>query len=197
MARQTRTALWFSRHPGTNPNRDCLYSAGVGVDVVKSEFSFCPRSRSCAHSARGSLAAGHLYLRSANAQFLDRAGPVVSLVHRRRSRTRMGPFPAYTLFLCRNDRHNGCGVFLRQQFFERHAHRVVVLRLCTILSRRGHLHPFYSAGKNQMARLGFRRVLAARICAEFEFVPRRAHSSVRELLHIFRSRNCSSDHASP
>jgi len=59
------------------------------------------------------------------------------------------------------------------------------------------LHPFYSAGKNQMARLGFRRVLAARICVEFEFLSRRAHSSVRELSHIFRSRNCSSGHASP
>ena len=81
------------------------------------------------------MATRHLYLYTADAQPLGRAGALVSLVHRRRSRTRVGLIPAHVVFPSRNDWHNGRSLLFWQQLFKWHADRVIVLCVRPILPR--------------------------------------------------------------
>ena len=60
---------------------------------------------------------------------------LVSLVHRRRSRTRVGVVPTDALFRRRDDWHDHRGIPFRQQFLQWHGHHVIVLRIRAILSR--------------------------------------------------------------
>ena len=77
-----------------------------------------------------------------------------------------GAFRADPLFRRRDDWHDHRGILFRQQFLQWHADHFIVLRFRAILSRRSHLLSFYFARQNQMACMGFCRVLAAWICSE-------------------------------
>ena len=103
----------------------------------------------------------------------------------------------FTLYFLVGMVGNGRRIFLRREIFERHANRVVVLRLCALLSRRNHLHPFYFARQNQVACLGFRCVFAAWVCRELKFLSRCAHCRFRQLFHLLRSGDHSPRATSP
>jgi len=162
----------------------------VGVDVAESQFPFRARSRSSAHSARRSLATGDLHFHSANSESaVDHFRALVSLVDRRRSRASVGSISAKPLFFCRNDRYYSGRIFLRCAFFQLDAVRVIVFRVCTILSGSGDLFTFHFAGKNQMGCLGFGVFFPFWFCRWLRFLPDGAGRSFKQLCNLFRARN--------
>src|SRR4029077_316588 len=150
LAGQTRTPFWFSGHSGTDPDRDWLHRTGLCAGLSLSRLRIVSNARSSFDSSRAGLAARHLHLSSADVQSTVGASrALVSLVYRRRPRTRVGALPADALFRRRDDWHDHRGILFRRQFLQWHAHHVIVLRIRALLSRGNHLHPFYLACKNQ------------------------------------------------
>src|SRR4029077_14031312 len=101
-----------------------------------SRLRIVSNARSGFDPSRPSLAPRLLYLSSADVQStMGASRALVSLVLRRRSRTRVGAVPPHALFRRRDDWHDRRGIFFRQQFFQWHAHHVIVLRIRALLSR--------------------------------------------------------------
>src|SRR5437899_8865536 len=186
LAGQTRTTPRFSFSPGTDAYRRGPHRAGVHAGAAESGFSFRARFGSGSCSPWGSLAAGHLYFSSAIRQlFVYHSFPLVSLVYWRRTRTGVGGFSTDALFFCRSDRHDGRCIFLRREIFQFNVVRVLVFRVCAVLSRSGDLHLVYPAGENQMARLGFSRLFAIWIFCEPKFLSHGAGGGIHELSDLF------------
>src|SRR5262245_14240768 len=179
LAGQTRTPFWFSGHSGADPDRDWLHRAGLCAGLSQPRLRIISNTRFSFDSSRPGLAPCHLQLHSADVQSAVAASrALVSLVHRRRSRTRLGIVPTDALFLRRNDWHDHRRILFRQQFLQWHAHHVIILRIRAVLSRGSYLHPFYSACKNQMAGMDLCRVFDARIFSWIELVSCSSHCRV-------------------
>src|SRR6266496_5250587 len=103
----------------------------------------------------------------------------------------MGSISPYTLFHRRNDRHDSGRIFLRSAFFQLNVVLVVVFRFRAVLSRSGDLSFLYSAGENQMDRLGVSSVLIVRLCCEHEFLSHGTGSCPGQLSDLFWTRNYS------
>ena len=114
------------------------------------------------------MAANHLHFHPPKSEpVVGVVCTLVSLVDRRRRGAGVGSVPTHSLLCGRNDRDDGRGVFLRQQFFQLDADSIFILCFCTLLSRRSDLHSFYFTGQDQMASLGGRCVLADWILLKF------------------------------
>src|SRR2546430_8531437 len=74
---------------------------------------------------------------------------LVSLVHRRRTGKSVGGISGYTLFCCRDDRHNISGIPLWSRLLKLSSYCLVVLCLCVFLSGGSDL-PHYSSIEGQM-----------------------------------------------
>ncbi len=101
----------------------------------------------------------------------------------------MGSIPPHALFLRRDDRHDSGRILLRGSFFQLHVVRVVVLRVCPVLSGPGDLSIFCFASENQVGRVGLSGVFNSRICWWLEFLPHGANRGVGQLSDLFWAGN--------
>src|SRR5437764_488379 len=111
---------------------------------------------------------------------------LVSLVHRRRTGKGVGGISGYTLFCCRDDRHNGSGIPFWSRLVKLSSHCFVVLCLCIFLFGGSDLLHYFSI-EGQMGRLDFGCLLAAWICWRSECIPVGAFVRFRQLPHFFRT----------
>src|SRR2546423_1725093 len=186
LPRQTRTPPRLHRHPRPRPRHRYPQRSRFHPRLPKQRLRLLSRARHGTHSGRRGLETHYLHFRSANVASAPGAyRPLVSLVHRRRPRARLGAVSAHPLFFGRNAWHDRGRDPLKQPVLEPDAVHDSFLRLRPFLSGRNHLCLLYPAAKDQMDRVGLRGVSSYRLCHPIQFISSRPHRRAQQLPHLF------------